>query len=66
MGIVVPFPVTTKPHVVTAFGHSESVTGAENVVQEELRMAQTRDALRLIVEELEALQREVADAIASR
>lgn len=66
MGIIVPFPVTIKPHVVTAFGHSESGTGAEDVVQEELRMAQTRAALLLIVEELEALRREVTDAIASR
>ncbi|MBB5536354.1 hypothetical protein [Rhizobium giardinii] len=65
-GIILPFPVVNNPNTVAARGHFESDAEAENAVQDELRMTQARDALRLIVEELEALQMEVAGVIASR
>ncbi len=67
-GIIVPFPVTHKRNAITGLGHSESDAdaNAKSAVQEELRMVQTRDALRRIVEELEAVQRRVAVVVASR
>jgi hypothetical protein len=63
-GIIVPFPVVNKRNVITALCHSESnPAGAD---QDERWIVQTRDALRQVVEELEAVQREVALVIASR
>ncbi|WEZ85604.1 hypothetical protein P6U16_26710 (plasmid) [Rhizobium sp. 32-5/1] len=63
-GIIVPFPVVNKRTAITALCRSES--NPPGVDQDEPWIVQTRDALRQVFEELEAVQREVALVIASR
>lgn len=66
MAVILPFPVAGQRKAINTLGHSESDAGAGNVSQEELQMALARDALRLILEELEAIRTRAADAITLR
>ncbi|CAN7703802.1 hypothetical protein [Pararhizobium sp. LjRoot238] len=65
MGVIVPFPIANKYRANTALSGSDSIDTAYTDEQQR-RMEQARDALRLIVKELEAVQREVAGGGALR